>query len=193
MTTMTVTAPPPLPLVSVTSVGFVRNKKHLVTSITVEFSGALNVTEADSLATYRLATAGKHGSFNAKNAGIVKLKSAVFVAGLNEVILTPRKPFALTKPVQLRINGLPPSGLQDTLGRLIDGNHDGQAGGNAVAMLRPKGATVSARIFGPSGGGSVLQATAEMGLNPDDMSGMSQPAGPVLSKHRSTLLASRER
>jgi hypothetical protein len=44
-------------------------------------------------------------------------------------------PFRLSKAVELRINGLPPSGLKDSLGRLIDGGQDGQAGGDAVAVL----------------------------------------------------------
>ena len=64
------------PLVTMTNVQLVLNKRHLVTQIVVTFSGAVNVTEADSVATYRLATAGKKGSFDAKNAGIIKLKSA---------------------------------------------------------------------------------------------------------------------
>ena len=61
-------SPTSTPLVSVTGVQVVRNKKHLVTGITVDFSGAVNASEADSEATYRLATAGKKGSFAAKNA-----------------------------------------------------------------------------------------------------------------------------
>jgi hypothetical protein len=60
------------------------------------------------------------------------------------VTLTPRKPFALTKPVQLVVYGAPPSGLQDSLGRFIDGKHDGQPGSNAVAVLSRGGATISA-------------------------------------------------
>jgi hypothetical protein len=58
--------------------------------------------------------------------------------------LVPKKPFALTRPVQLLIDGLPPSGLQDGTGRLIDGNHDAQAGGNAIAILFRGGVKLSA-------------------------------------------------
>ena len=57
--------------------------------------------------------------------------------------LTPKKPFAVKKTVQLRVNGQPPSGLHDTAGDLIDGDHDGQPDGNAVALLRRNGATIS--------------------------------------------------
>jgi plastocyanin len=140
--TVTVTAAQ-APLVTVTNVQFVRNKRHLVTQITVDFSGAVNVSEADSVTTYRLATAGKKGSFDAKNARLFKLKSAVYDAALHEVTLNPKKPFGLSKPVQLRVNGLPPAGLLDSLGRLIDGDHNGTPGGNAVAVLRASGVTLS--------------------------------------------------
>jgi hypothetical protein len=92
---------------------------------------------------YRLATAGSRNSFDAKNAGIIKLKSANLNVSSNTVTLTPKKAFALTKTVQFRVNGLPGSGLQDSAGRLIDGNHDGNAGGNAVALLTKKGVTLS--------------------------------------------------
>ncbi len=131
------------PLVTLTDVHLVFNKRHLVTQIIVSFSGAVNVAEADSVATYRLATAGRKGSFDAKNAMIIKLRSTILAESHNSFALTPRKPFALSKTVQLRVNGLPPAGLQDSLGRLIDGNHDGQPGGNAIALLRRNGVIVS--------------------------------------------------
>ncbi len=134
---------PTPPLVSVTNVQFVRNKTHMVTQVTVDFSGAVNVAEANRVGTYRLATPGKKESFTARNAKVVALKSAVYNPTLNEVTLTPKKPFALTKPVQLQVNGVPPSGLQDNLGRFIDSNHDGQAEANAVFVLSRKAVSVS--------------------------------------------------
>jgi hypothetical protein len=95
---------------------------------------------------YRLATAGKKGSFTAKNAKVIPLKSTAYSAASDTVTLTLKKPFKLTKPVQLQVSDLSPSGLQDSLGRLIDGNHDGQPGGNAVAVLGRGGATISAVV-----------------------------------------------
>jgi len=187
-TSLTVTAPPP-PLVSMTAVQFVRNRKHLVTQITVDFSGPVNASEADRVATYRLAMPGRKGSFDAKNAAVIKLKSALYHAALDEVVLTPRKPFALSKPVQLRVNGLPPAGLQDTSGRLIDGNHDGQPGGNAVAVLRANGVTLNARVLNPAGGNPALPATAAMALDPNEMIGATQSASSALSKHKSRPLS----
>jgi hypothetical protein len=115
----------------------------MVTQITVEFSGAVNMAEADSVATYRLLSPGKRGSFTAKNAKAIALRSAVLNSAGTEVTLTPRKPFALSKPVQLTVSGQSPGGLQDSQRQLIDGNHDGAAGGDGVAVLRRKGATLS--------------------------------------------------
>jgi hypothetical protein len=62
------------------------------------------------------------------------------------------RPFKVAKPVQLQINGQPPAGLQDGSGRLIDGDHNGTPGGNAVAILSRGGASIEAITPGtPSG------------------------------------------
>ena len=98
------------------------------------------------MGTYRLVTAGKKNSFVAKNAKPINLKSAAYNEANNTVTLTPQKAFALTKKAQLQVNGQPPSGLEDSIGRLIDGDHDGQPGGNAVALLSRGGATISAVV-----------------------------------------------
>lgn len=139
--------PPPPPggaaLVAVTGVTFAHNRKHMVTQITVDFSGALNVAEADSVGIYRLAVAGKRKSFTGKGTRQIPISSASFNSATNEVTLLPRKAFALTKAVQLVVNGTAPSGLEDAHGRLIDGNHDDVAGGNAVAVLRHKSVALS--------------------------------------------------
>jgi hypothetical protein len=87
-------------------------------------------------------TAGKKNSFDAKNAKLITLKSAVYNSTNNTVTLTPKKRFALTKLVQLRVSGQPPSGLQDSLGRLID---TGTIADKREAMLsRFCGATICA-------------------------------------------------
>jgi hypothetical protein len=58
------------------------------------------------------------------------------------VTLTPKKSFSLSKPVQLQINGNAPAGLMDSVGRFIDGDHNGQPGGDAVAVLKRNGVSV---------------------------------------------------
>jgi hypothetical protein len=130
--------------VTVTKVQEVMNRKHQVTEIVVTFSGPVNASEADqTTGIYRLATPGKKGWYTAKNATI-NLRSAFYNPSTNPVALTPKKPFALTKPVQVQINGSAPSGLQDSYGRLIDGTHNGTPGGNAIAILGKNGVTVDA-------------------------------------------------
>jgi hypothetical protein len=125
----------------------VLNKKHQVIQILVTFSGPVDAAEARNPGICRLATAGKKGSFTAKNAKVITLRSAAYNDANDTVTLTPKKPFALSKPVQLQVNGLPPSGLEDSLGRLIDGNRDGQRGGNAVGLLSRGGVTINAVVY----------------------------------------------
>jgi len=132
-TAIKVTLPPP---VTVTLVKQVLNKKHQVTEIVVTFSGGVNAMEAQETSMFRLVMAGKDHSFVAKNATVIKLSSAVYNGASDTITLIPKKAFSRSKPVQLTINGTPPSGLQDSFGRFIDGNRDGQPGSNAVAVLR---------------------------------------------------------
>ncbi len=136
--------PPPSSPVTVESVSLTTNKRHKVTGIQIGFSGGLEVSEARRTATYRLATAGKGGSFTAKGARAIKLRSAVYNGASDTVTLTPASPFSLSKPVQLLIYGTGSKALQDGYGRPIDGNGDGQAGSNAVAILTSGGATIDA-------------------------------------------------
>ena len=117
-----------------TDIQIVENRKHMVTEVIVDYSGAVNASEADSVATYRLATAGKKGSFTAKNATVLKLKSAKYDGASDAVTLTPKKAFALTKAVQLKVKG---ESLADSADSLLNGADDGQAGSNYVTILRP--------------------------------------------------------
>ena len=132
------------PLVTVTGVGDVTTKRHLVTQISVQFSNAVNADQSDMTSIYRLALPGKHGSYTARNARVIKLRKAVYDASSKTVALTLRTPLALTrKKLQLLINGSEPSGLTDNFGRLIDGDHNGTPGGNGIAYLSKSGVTVS--------------------------------------------------
>ncbi len=144
--TTAVLIPSPPPLVTVSLVALTLNKKHQVTKITIDLSGAVQSAGADSISAYKLTIAGKRGSFTAKNAKPVKIKSALYSGGtIDSIAITPKKAFALTTPVQLRVSGVAPFGLTDLFGRLIDGNHDGGPGGDAVVVLSKKGSSIAAR------------------------------------------------
>ena len=108
-----------------------------MTEVIVTFSGAVNATEADNPAIYRLTLPGKKGSYTARNAKTIKLKSASYNSAQDTVTLIPGKRFALTKPVELVVIGQAPSGLQDSLGRFING------GQSAIAQLSRHGATIT--------------------------------------------------
>jgi cyclophilin family peptidyl-prolyl cis-trans isomerase len=136
--------PPPPPLVTVSGVVDVTNKKHQVTEIHVAFSGAVNPTEAADAATYQLIKQGKHNAFVVTSKSTITIESASYDPTDYQVTLIPVKPFALSKPVEVVVEGEAPSGLEDAEGRLIDGNRDGQPGGNATAILSKGGASVDA-------------------------------------------------
>jgi hypothetical protein len=117
----------------VTSISDVQNKKHQVTQIDIKLSGPVDASQAKTLANYTVLEPGIKGSFNANNAKAVKVKSVNYNAAINEIIVTPRTPFALTKPVQLTINASSSKGIHDTAGRLINGGH------NDVVVIRKGG------------------------------------------------------
>jgi cyclophilin family peptidyl-prolyl cis-trans isomerase len=126
------------PLVTLTRVRYAMNQEREVTQIFLTFSGALNDTAADDTTTYHLATPGKNGSFTGKHAGTISLASASY-NGQKTVTLVPTAPFALSTKVEVVVYGEGPSALEDSLGRLIDGKHNGKPGGNAVAILTKRG------------------------------------------------------
>jgi hypothetical protein len=140
--------PPPPPLVTMQTVQLVTNKKHLVTQILVGFSGGVNATEAMSTQTYQLIKANAAGLFKPTKKTLIKIKSAALSG--NSVALKLKSPLKVKKSVELIVQGLAPNGLQDSIGRLIDGNHDGVAGGNAVAVItKPGVVTINALPRGP--------------------------------------------
>ena len=100
------------PLVTMDRIQLIRNRRHHVTEVLIGFSGALNPAQAVSMAQYELVRAGRHHSFTGRGTRLIKLWSAVYDAANNTVALTPKRPFAIGKPVELVVNGGPPSGLE---------------------------------------------------------------------------------
>ncbi len=138
------------PLVTVQRVSIqkqVVSKRKTTTVIVIQFSGALNPLTAQSLASYALTTeviTKKHGTTLGKAFPISK---AVYSASTDTVTLTTKKALVVNPPLQLRVNG---SSVLDSLGRPIDGNDDGQAGGNFLATLSKKGVTIGNAVTSPA-------------------------------------------
>jgi hypothetical protein len=144
------TTPPPVPLVTLAGIVTVKNKKKLVDELVLDFSGALNASEAGTLSEYSLILAGKHNSFTGKGAKTIKLSRASYSSATDQVTLTVKKPFKLTaKPIELTVNGVGSSGLQDAEGRLIDGANNGQAGSDAVVVFSKSRTVISVLPAGP--------------------------------------------
>jgi hypothetical protein len=146
--------------VTVNGVRFAQNKKHQVTGITVSFDGAVNAAEAANTAIYQLTMAGTKGSFDARNAKRLPLSAAAYDDALHQVVLKPRKAFALTKPVELLIQGKPPGGLQDTTGRFIDGDGDGSGADDGAFVLNRKGAAREDIAVSSSPGSRTIRAVS---------------------------------
>jgi hypothetical protein len=138
--TLSVRLPPP---VTVTRVTPVLNKQRQLTQIVITLSNKVITKEAQALATYRLATAGSNGSYTAKNATIIKLKSAVYNSAKNTITLMLLSALNLSKSVQLQVNGQHPSGLQDIYSRYING------GTSAIAVISKTTTTLTNAIVAP--------------------------------------------
>ena len=106
-------------------------KARKTTGLVLQFSDALNITQAQSLAAFHLLS-GKVKKAHTTYSKPVPLSSAIYNASAHTVTLIPKSKLNLAQPMQLRITA---SLLTDSLGRPIDGNHDGQPSGDYVATL----------------------------------------------------------
>ncbi len=95
-------APAAVPLAKISTIS---NNRHKVVRVVLAFSAPIDSADAQLLKTYRLVAAGKGGSFTARTARVIKLRSAVYDAVDNSVTLTASKPFLITKPTELFVGG----------------------------------------------------------------------------------------
>jgi hypothetical protein len=132
--------PPPAHVVAV-SVQKQQAPRHKTSQvIVIQFDEPLNAAAAANLGAYMLtsrAPGKKHGT------RLLPLARSSYNGVTNTVTLTPPHTLSLNPSVQLRIVA---SVLTDALGRLLDGNHDGQPGGDFVATLSKAGAKAASAI-----------------------------------------------
>jgi hypothetical protein len=74
--------------------------------------------------------------------------------------------------VQLLVYGTGPSGLQDAEGRLIDGDHNGTPGGNAIAILSKNRVTIDALPLGRTSGQTAASTVVDVLLEREDLGGL---------------------
>ncbi len=112
-----------------------RHKTSLV--IVVQFDEPLDPAAAANLGAYALKTVAERKSQRSKP---VVLGRSSYNPVTNTVTLVPLKKLVLSSRLQLVINA---SLLTDARGRPLDGNDDGQAGGNFLATLSKGGVSVA--------------------------------------------------
>ena len=130
-------------MVHVESVALGTNKRGRVTQLDVTFSGPLNATQAEKAKFYRLGYPNRAGVLRAGNTGGVRVRSAKYDTATDRVTLTLNRPLALqAKVLDLVIEGTSPAGLQDVVGRYLDGAGNGQTGSNAVVSISKGGVSI---------------------------------------------------
>ena len=100
------------------------------TTIVLTFSEPMDANRAGTLANYTL-VATSHGRDR-----VIRLLVANYDAVARTVTLVPSQSLNLHLVYRLTVNGMSPNGLTNTSGVLLDGNGDGNPGGNYVADLR---------------------------------------------------------
>src|SRR5262249_30656454 len=118
----------------VQSVGL-ETRAGLVRQIRITLGGTLVAADADNPANYRIVLAGRDGKLGTKDDHVLIPRSASYDVLTGLITLTPRKLFALKPAAGLRLIS---SGLHDTRGQALDGDHDGSPGGDYLGKLTRK-------------------------------------------------------
>lgn len=124
-------APPPPQVVSVT-----RASSHgSPLSYVIQFDKPMNVSVVQRGGNYLLEAPGPTGRLDGVRNLPIPLKSVVYNAETNSVVIVPGRRISLHTPVKLTING-DLAGLYSAEGIMLDGNDDGRPGGNYETILQ---------------------------------------------------------
>ncbi|MFO0957424.1 MAG: PKD domain-containing protein [Isosphaeraceae bacterium] len=128
----------PVPAATVVEQLRTTTSRGSVTSIALTFSDALDPARAQDLKNYALINAGKDRKLGTKDDVKVAIKKATYNATTHTVTLTPSSPAASNVAYQLMVQATnQATALTDSRGKLIDGNNDGNVGGNYVGRFGP--------------------------------------------------------
>jgi hypothetical protein len=117
-------------------------RRGKVQSIILSFSGPLDASSAKNRTDYWLVLPGRDRVFGTRDDRRYRFRTAAYQPGTNTVRLVPAIPLSTRQPFEVIAIASGSKGMvRDIYGRPIDGNRDGQAGGDFVAIFRP-GATV---------------------------------------------------
>ena len=126
------------PPVTIERVQVLPKHRQTPARIVVTLSADVDAAAASNLANYRLAAAGRDKRFGTKDDKVTKLKKALYDAALDTITLSTRGKLSRVPAKMLTIYA---TNLLDSTGRRLDGDHDGEPGGDFAATL--KGGTVT--------------------------------------------------
>src|SRR5262249_44653465 len=101
-------------------------------SLVVSYSEAVSMTTALELAHYSVRGRGKDGRFGTHDDRIIPLRSLRRGPGPNSVVLHISGRLYAYVPYLLTVDGQGPDAVADLAGNRLDGDHDGQIGGDYV-------------------------------------------------------------
>jgi hypothetical protein len=108
--------------------------------ITLTFSEALDRSSATNPNNYRLVSPGRDRKFGTRDDMAIRLTPS-YDAATHTVTLTTRAEVRLNPALRLTVLGSSPGNVSSPTGQLLDGNDDGQPGGNYVATVSKGGIT----------------------------------------------------
>jgi hypothetical protein len=113
-------------------------RRGIVQSISLVFSGPLDAASAKNKADYWLVLPGRDRVFGTRDDRRVRFRTAAYLVGANTVRLVPSLRLTTRQAFEVVAVGSGSKGMvRDTYGRPIDGNRDGQPGGDFVSMFAP--------------------------------------------------------
>jgi glucose/arabinose dehydrogenase len=119
-------------------------RRGTVSSVALSFSGALDPSSARSRTSYWLVLPGRDKVFGTRDDRRYRFRSAAYSVSSSTVTLVPSVRITRRQSFQVvAVASGSKAMVRDTYGRPIDGNHDGQPGGDFVATFGP-GSTVAA-------------------------------------------------
>jgi hypothetical protein len=115
-----------------------QTRRGTVQSITLSFSGPLDRASAQNRLDYWLVLPGRDKIFGTRDDKYYRYRSVAYSAGANTVKLVPSIKLTTRQSLEVIAVASGSRGLvRDAYGRPIDGNKDGQPGGDFVGIFNP--------------------------------------------------------
>ncbi len=116
------------------------------TRLVVGFDQPLQASTAQDLGNYGLTSAGADGQFGTRDDRTIWLASAAYDDATRTVALAPSQGYGRQLLTRLTVRGTAPDAITGTNGLLLDGNSDGQPGGDYVVDIRGSGPVATAAV-----------------------------------------------